>query len=273
MRQFLRNRTMIWGTMNKKMATESVRQQLKEAAIEVSQLGGWSGFKSGEWLFRLMERNFRAFAQSAAMENFAAQYPGLTREQIAERMIEAASRKAALAGAVTGAAISADELVGLFTAGEAGVGIPLNIAIAATAICASVYVTAKIQLQLVARLGALYAAPLDVDDPADMLAIMEFAFGAGVSGLAAKKAAKHAGPFTRAAAGQYYAKKESFDVLRRIAKKLGYKLLRRSLVNGIVPGVSMFMGAMWNKRTTKMAGKNALAHFLKRPKPGDLTRT
>src|SRR3984893_4654583 len=251
--------------MNKKAATDAVRQQLQEAAIEIKQLGGWSGFKSGEWLFQVMEKTFRSYSLNAATKSFALQFPGRTRAEIAEQLIASASKKAALAGAITGAAVSADELIGLFTAGEAVVGLPVNIVIAATAICSEVFFTARIQLQLVARLGALYGASLDPKNPDDILAIMNFAFGGAVAESLSKEAAKSGTKLSQAVVGRYYAKKESLEILRRFAKKLGYKLLRRSVVNGIGPGVSMFMGALWNKRTTRAIGRKALNFFANRP--------
>ncbi len=253
--------------MDKSTAEASVRQQLKEAAVEIKNLGGWPGFKSGEWLLSLTEKTFRSFSAQAASQKFALEFPGRTRAEIAEILIDSAARKAALAGAVTGAAVSADELVGLFTAGEGVVGIPVNIAIAATAICSEVFFTARIQLQLVARLGALYGASLNPDDPEDIFAIMNFAFGGGAAELLSKELAKSGAQVSQAVVGRFYAKKESFEVLKRFAKKLGYKLVRRSIVNGVVPGVSMFMGAMWNRRTTKTVGKNAIKYFSNR-RPG-----
>ena len=252
--------------MNKSAATDAIRQQLKEVAVEVKQMGGWSGFKSGEWLFQLMEKTFRHYSQNATKESFPLAFPGRTRSEISEKLIASASNKAALAGAITGAAVSADELVGLFTAGEGVIGLPVNIAVAATAICSEVFFTARIQLQLVARLAALYGVTLDPEkNPDDLLAIMNFAFGgAAVEGLS-KEAAKSGAQISAAVVGRYYAKRESFEVLKRFAKKLGYKLLRRSFVNGVVPGVSMLMGAVWNKRTTKTIGKNAVKFFSARP--------
>jgi hypothetical protein len=107
--------------MTKKLAGDSVRRQLEEAATEIERLGGWSGFKSGEWLFYLMEQTFRKYSESAASESFSTKYPNYSRAQIAHKLIEAASKKAALAGGITGLAVSADELVAFFTAGEAGV--------------------------------------------------------------------------------------------------------------------------------------------------------
>jgi uncharacterized protein (DUF697 family) len=252
--------------MNKSAATDAIRQQLKEVAVEVKQMGGWSGFKSGEWLFQLMEKTFRHYSQNAVKESFPLEFPGRTRAEIAEKLIASASNKAALAGAITGAAVSADELVGLFTAGEGVIGLPVNIAVAATAICSEVFFTARIQLQLVARLAALYGATLDPEkNPDDLLAIMNFAFGGAAAEGLSKEAAKSGAKISAAVVGRYYAKRESFEVLKRFAKKLGYKLLRRSFVNGVVPGVSMLMGAVWNKRTTKTIGKNAVKFFSTRP--------
>jgi hypothetical protein len=260
------------SAMGKNAATDSIRQQLKAAADEITHLGGWSGFKSGEWLFQLMERTFRHYAQSAVRESFALEFPRLNRAEISEKLIDAACKRAALAGAITGAAVSADELVGLFTAGEAVVGLPVNIAVAATAICAEVFFTARIQLQLVARLASLYGATLDLENPDDLLAIMNFAFGGAAAEAMSKEAAKSGAKISAAVVGRYYAKRESFEVLKRFAKKLGYKLLRRSVVNGVVPGVSMFMGAYWNKRTTRTIGRNAQKFFANRvislPRPG-----
>jgi uncharacterized protein (DUF697 family) len=252
------------GFMGKNGANEGIREQLKEAVDEITHLGGWSNFKNGDWLFQLMERTFRHYAELSAAEKFALEFPRLNRAEIAEKLIDAASKKAAIAGAVTGAAVSADELVGLFTAGEAVVGLPVNLAVAATAICAEVFFTARIQLQLVARLASLYGAPLDLENPDDLLAIMNFAFGGAAAEALSKEMAKSGAKISAGVVSSYLAKRESFEVLKRFAKKLGYKLLRRSIVNGVVPGVSMVMGAFWNQRTTRSIGRNAQKFFERR---------
>jgi hypothetical protein len=249
---------------SKNAAVDGIRQQLKEAAAEITHIGGWSDFKSGEWLFHLMEKTFRHYAETAATRTFALEYPRMTRTEISEKMIDSACKKAALAGAVTGAAVSADELIALVTGGEAVVGLPVNIAVAATAICAEVFFTARIQLQLVAQLATLYGAKLDLENPDDLLAIMNFAFGGAAVEALSKEAAQSGTKISAAVLGRFYAKKESFEMLKSFVKKLGYKLLRGSLINGIVPGVSMFMGAFWNKRTTRTIGRNAQKFFANR---------
>ena len=50
--------------MNKSAATDAIRQQLKEVAIEVKELGGWPGFKSGEWLFQFQLQLHQANAET-----------------------------------------------------------------------------------------------------------------------------------------------------------------------------------------------------------------
>jgi len=84
--------------MNKSAATDAIRQQLKEVAIEVKELGGWSGFKNGEWLFQLMEKTFRNYSRNAASQSFPLEFPGRTRAEIADKLIASACNKAALAG-------------------------------------------------------------------------------------------------------------------------------------------------------------------------------
>src|SRR5450755_926413 len=204
--------------MYKSAEAHGIRQQLKEAAEEIQHIGGWSGFKSGEWLFNLMEKTFRHYSQNAAKESFPLEFPGRTRAEIADKLIKSASNKAALAGAITGAAVSADELVGLFTAGEGVVGLPVNIAVAATAICAEVFFTARIQLQLVAQLATLYGAKLDLENPDDLLAIMNFAFGGAAVEALSKEAAQSGTKISAAVLGRFYAKKESFEMLKSFVK-------------------------------------------------------
>jgi uncharacterized protein (DUF697 family) len=65
--------------------------------------------------------------------------------------------------------------------------------------------------------------------------------------------------------------KEVLEFLQQIAKKLGYKLLRRTIINAVVPGVSIAIGAVWNKKTTSKVGEIAIEHFKKR-REAQLTR-
>jgi hypothetical protein len=46
------------------------------------------------------------------------------------------------------------------------------------------------------------------------------------------------------------------EALQRAARKIGYKLLQRTIISAAVPGVSIVVGAWWNKRTTKIVVKS-----------------
>jgi uncharacterized protein (DUF697 family) len=75
-----------------------------------------------------------------------------------------------------------------------------------------------------------------------------------------KEVTKTSGRVAKAAIRKYVAK-EVLAALQGVARKLGYKLLQRTLVRAAVPGVSIFVGAWWNKKTTKVIGQKAHKHF------------
>jgi len=84
---------------------------------------------------------------------------------LADKLTGVAAGYATALGALIGLAISGDELLTLFTGGEAGIGLPANIMVAATSIAAEAVLLVKIQLQLVAELAKVYGALLEADDP------------------------------------------------------------------------------------------------------------
>ena len=63
------------SAMSKSAPTDAIRQQLKEVATEVKNLGGYSGFSSGEWLFHLMEKTFRNFSVKAITNPSPSNFP------------------------------------------------------------------------------------------------------------------------------------------------------------------------------------------------------
>jgi hypothetical protein len=125
----------------------TLRKSLLAAKDEIADLGGLSAFRSGEWLLALILKSFRNYSEHTTAEYLCAKYPNLSRGEIAQKLIHIASVNTALAGAVTGVAVSLDELLEFL---ELGIGTP--------------WVT-KCQLQLVANLAVLHEVPLDIDDP------------------------------------------------------------------------------------------------------------
>jgi uncharacterized protein (DUF697 family) len=241
----------------------SVRAALKLAKDKFAEIGGLRAFRNNEWLWKLVEKALVNYIQHATPEYFRTKYPELNQDEIARKLIDLACKNAALAGGITGAAMSADELLALFTAGEAGIGIPTNIAIFLTAIATEALFVTGLQLELVARLAALYGVPLDADDPEDIWLILAFASGGGVSEWVGKQGMQIGSRLSESAVRKYI-RTEVLEFLQQIAKKLGYKLLRRTIINTVVPGASIAIGALWNNKTTRKVGEIAVEHFKKR---------
>jgi len=239
---------------------EKAKRELEGAKAEYKELGGWASFKNGEWFLRLTRKAFRAYYANANAEYFKAKYPGMTNDQIAERLISVSARYAGLYGVVTGAIVSTDEIVAIVTAGEGGVGLPANVAIAVVGVCAEAICLARVHLQLVANLAKLTGVPLDPDDPEDILIILAYAVGGG----AAEEAGKLGMKVGRAGAKtliRKYISKEVLESLKSLGRKIGVKILQRSILKYSVPLVSIVVGGGWNYITTKAVGKIALKHF------------
>lgn len=242
---------------------ENLRQQIQDAKKDVQELGGLQAFKSGQWLFELIKRSFKNYWERANADYFREKYKSKDTDFVVSRLIEVASRNAGILGALTGVAVSTDEIVGIVTGGEGGVGIPANIAIALTAISAEAVVLIRLQLQLVANIGKLYGISLDPDDPEDILTILAFALGGAVAEEAGRFGMKVGGRLAGVAVSGVI-KKETLEALKRIGAKLGMKILQRTIVKYVVPLASVVIGTGWNYIATKSVGKIAKKHFIGR---------
>ena len=174
-----------------------------------------------------------------------------------------AAKNAAILGAVTGAAVSIDEITALIAAiPTLGLNVPAQIAVAGTALAAEAVVLIRLQLHLIANIAKLLGVPLNPDDPEDVLLVLEFAFGGAGAEEAGKFAAKTAG----AVAKRIIRKKisgETLEALKKFGAKLGIKILQGSIIKYAVPLVSSVVGGTWNYMTTTKVGGIAAAHFRK----------
>lgn len=246
-------------------AKDAVGEQFEKAKKEFEQLGGWKGFTSGEWFLALVRATFRSYYEKAHYEYFKTKYPGADDDTLIEKLTSVAARNAAILGGIVGATISADEIATLTTAAEGGLGLPANIAIAGTAIAGELILLTRIQLQLIANLAKIMGVPLDPDDPEDILLIFAFAFGGSVSEAAGKAGMKIGGRFAKFAVKKTI-NKEVLKTLKRIALKLGYKLLQRTIIKYTVPLASIGIGATWNYASTRTVARIAKKHFEERKK-------
>jgi uncharacterized protein (DUF697 family) len=240
-----------------------LRGRIKGARREVEGLGGWAAFKSGEWVLSLVRRSFRNYYERANEKYFRAKYPGKDVAFIVKNLASVAARNAMMLGALTGAAVTTDEIVTLMTAAEGGIGLPANIAIAAAAIAAESVTVLRIQLQLVAELARLYGTALDPEDPEDILTILAFALGGSAAEAAGKFGMKVGGKMA-AKAVKGVVSKEVLKSVQSIGMQIGVKILQKQLVKYTVPLASVGIGAGWNYFSTHAIAKIATNHLIKR---------
>ena len=240
-----------------------IKRLFDEAKSEYESLGGWKSLNSGEWLWELIQRYFAAYWENADVEYFKNKYNTNDAKIISEKLISVAAKNAALLGGVAGAAITSDELLAIATVGEGGVGLPANIAIALTAVGGEIILMMRLQLQLIANLGKLYNIPLNPDDPEDILTIIAFALGGSTAQMAGDLGMRVGSALAGRAAKSIF-KKETLAALKRIAAKVGIKILQKTIVNYTIPLASIGIGAGWNYATTKSIAKIATNHFKSR---------
>lgn len=108
--------------LNEPAGKEEMRGEVQNARKEIEELGGLKAFKSGNWLLALVRKSFQNYWDRANARSFHKKYKNADNASIANRLIKTASRNAGILGAVTGTAVSTDELVAFFTGGELGVG-------------------------------------------------------------------------------------------------------------------------------------------------------
>jgi uncharacterized protein (DUF697 family) len=233
------------------------------AKKEYEELGGWRGCKSGEWLLPLIRKSFRNYWERGTTEYFQEKYNTTDAEKLVPKLISVTARNASILGGVTGAAMSANEVVAFLTAGELGIGLPANIAIALASLAGEAIALTHFHLQLVANIGKAYAVPLDPDDPEDILTILGYAMGGAAAEGLGKAGMKIGGNLAGRMAKAVF-QKEVLAICKRLAAKVGVKILQRSIVKYTVPLASIAIGTGWNYLSTRAVGRLAVKHFTKR---------
>jgi uncharacterized protein (DUF697 family) len=242
-----------------------------EAKSDIARLGGLRAFRSGDWVLKVVALTLQAYYDRANADYFKQKYPGQGQAAIAQRLIRVACKQASVVGTLAGAMISADEMVGFVTAGEFGVGLPANIAIALTTAAAESIQVFRIQLRLVAELFRLYGIPLDPNDPEDIFTILAFALGGSAAEEAGRLGMRLGGRAATRAAGKVLTE-EALRFLQPVAVSIGLRIHQRQLVKLAMPVASMAIGAAWNYAATRAIGQVALKHIAQRQR-GSPART
>ncbi len=243
---------------------EEVSSGLGEAQ-EFARTLDFDEAKSGEWFFSLLRRVVRTYDRNARAEYFRQKYPGLPPDEIADILTSVTVRYAAVAGALTGAAATAGLVSAFGTAG-------MTASVFVGSIGAEMVYLARIQMRLVLDLSVVYDLRLDPEDPEDVLMVFGYALGVAPAGLLGKGVREVA---TRGSAGavKRYISGSTLKALQDFARRLGFKVLQRTILKYVVPVASTAAGSGYNYVSTKAVGKIAKAHFKSRGKVVEDLRT
>lgn len=241
--------------------TETIKAQVSRGFDEAKQFARTLDFdevKSGEWFVELLRKVVHAYDRNARAEYFRQKYPGLSPDDIADILTSVTARYATVAGAVAGAAATTAQIGTLTTAGMTA---PLFVG----AIGAEMIYLARIQMRLVLDLSVVYALQLDPEDPEDVLMVFGYAVGVAPTELLGTAASKAAGGGARTLVRKYVSK-NILKAIQDFARKLGFKILQRTIIKYAVPVASAAVGGSYNYVATKSMGKIAKTHFRNRGK-------
>ncbi len=240
---------------------EHVKAQVSKELEDAKTLAKTLNFeevKSGEWFIKLLQQVVRAYDRNASATYFQKKYPGLPPDDIADILTSVAVRFATIAGAVAGAAATANQIAALSSAG-------MTAALFFGSIGAEMLYLSQIQMRLVLDLSVVYDLQLDPEDPEDVLMIFGYALGVTPTEIIGKGLQKAAGAGAKGAVKKYISK-GTLQGLQDFARRLGFKILQRTIIKYAVPVASAAVGSSYNYATTKSVGRIAQAHLKNRGK-------
>lgn len=243
---------------------DSKQNLKKRVSIEMSEAQQFAkatsidDVKSGQWFISLLSKVASTYDKNVTAEYFQKKYLGLSDDEVADILINVTVKYATIAGGVAGAAITANQIALLSSVGATAV-------IMAGSIGAEIIYLARLQMKLVLDLSVVYDIQLDADDPEDILMVFGYALGIVPTELIGKTIEKAAGAGTQYAIRQYISK-GTLQTIQAFGKRIGMKILQRSIIKYAVPVVSAAVGSSYNYFTTKTVGKIAKAHLKNRGK-------
>lgn len=220
--------------------------------------------KSGQWFLLLLQKVVQAYDRNARTEYFQQKYPGRHPDEIADILISVAVRVATITGAVTGAAATANMIATLSSAG-------MTVTLMVGAIGVEMLSVAYIQMRLVLDLSVVYDLYLDPEDPEDILMVFGYALGIAPSEMLGRGLTKVAAGGTRYAVKKYISK-GTLKAIQDFARRLGIRILQRTIIKYTVPVASAVVGSSYNYVTTKSVGRIAKSHMKNRGKVTDELR-
>jgi len=214
--------------------------------------------KSGQWFVSLLQKVIQSYDRNARAEYFQQKYPGLPPDETADILTSVTVKYATIAGAITGVAATATQFSALGSAGA-------TIALMTSAIGAEMIYLGNIQMRLVLDLSVLYDLQLDPDDPEDILMVFGYALGVAPVELMGKGIQVAARGGTQYAVKKYISK-GTLKAVQGFGRRIGIKILQKSILKYAIPIASAGVGSAYNYATTKSVGGIAKIHLKNRGK-------
>ena len=250
---------------------DQIRAEIEDLK-SIAAAFGVERIRDGTWFNEFIHAMLATYAQriitGGGIEFFRAKYPGLTRDQIAEKLCDLATRYAALAGGASGATASAAFAATIGTVGGAGfVAVPAGLA----AITSEMLYTTRLQVRLVYDLSTVYGYPIDVEDPEDLYKAFCMAYGVAFATGSVGATVKATAPeIIRAQIrglinGQTAAIQQV--AIRLLGPRIGRQITQRAILRTAVPVVGVGISATWNYvatngiATSARHGLRAIGHL------------
>ena len=234
-----------------------VSSELEEAK-EFAKTLDIDDVKSGQWFIALLQKVVQSYDRNARAEYFQQKYPGLPPDETSDILTSVAVRYATIAGAITGLAATASQISALSSSG-------MTIALMTSAIGAEMVYLANIQMRLVLDLSVLHDLQLDLDDPEDILMVFGYALGVAPVEMMGKGLQVAARGGTQYAVKKYISK-GTLKTIQGFGKRIGIKILQKSVLKNALLFASAGVGSVYNYVTTKSVGGIAKNHLKNRGK-------
>ena len=246
---------------------EGLKNQVASELDQAKQLARSLNFedaKSGEWFIHLLQKVIQTYDRNARATYFQQKYPGLPADEIADILTSVTVKYATIAGAIAGAAATANQIAALSSVG-------MTAALFLGSVGAEMLYLAQIQMRLVLDLAVVYDLQLDAEDPEDVLMIFGYALGVTPTEMLGKGLIVAAGAAAKGAVKKYVSK-GTLKAIQDFARRLGFKILQRTILKYAVPVASAAVGSSYNYATTLSVGRIAKAHLKNRGKVTDELR-
>ena len=240
-----------------------VQRQLDQAKAFAKSLSPEDA-QNGEWFLKLLSQVTKAYDRNARATYFQKKYPGLPADDIADTLLPVATRYAAITGAATGATST----VGVVTALPTG-GASLTVFLGSLG--AEMLALSAIQMRLVLDMSVVYDLQLDPEDPEDVLLVFGYAVGIKPAEVAAVGVPRAAGVMAKSSIRKHLSK-QTLRGAEKFGRRIGVKILQRTVIKYAVPVVSAGVGSAFNYVTTKSLGEIAKRHMKNRGKVTDELR-